>query len=281
MDRRRLGGTLFVFWAALIFVPVAASAAELKQATIEAFQKYVREAEERHAQRSQPGHRFLWLDESSDRLKRVHEGAVVVSPCQGGEVKVPDGLIHHWIGAIFIPGASLDRTLNLVHDYNNHKWVYKPEVVDSRLIRQDGNDYRTAVRLLNSKIVTVVLDADYEIRYIPLDPKRWYSESRTIRMREVENAGAANERDLPDGVGHGYVWRLNTYSRFEERDGGVYVECEAIALSRGYPFGLAWAIRPLVRDVPGDSMTRTLSAMRTAVLEVESGRLQRPRPTAP
>jgi hypothetical protein len=217
----------------------------------------------------------LWVDEAPDRARRVRQGEILVDPVGAGEVKVPNGLIHSWIGAVFIPGGTLETTLALVHDYNNHKYVFRPDVLESKLLSQNGNEYQTYVRLIRRKFLTLVLDANYDVRYFPIDARRWRSETRSTRIREVENAGTPLEKDLPEGAGRGLLWRLNTWTRFEERDGGVYVECEVVTLSRGYPFGLGWAIRPIVRELPGEGLTKTLGAMRTAVLEVQQTKLNK------
>lgn len=250
----------------------AAPRVELKKKTLDAFEKFVQERHVLQTDRLAEGHRFLWVDESPDRAQRVRQGEILVSPLGSGESKVPNGLVHEWIGAVFIPGATLQATLDLVHDYNNHKNVFRPDVVDSRLLSQNGNEYQTYVRVIKKKVLSVAFDAQYDVRYFPVDEHRWRSESRSTQIREIENAGTPEERQLPDGAGRGLLWRLNSWSRFEERDGGVYVESEVMSLSRGYPFGLGWAIKPILRDVPGEGLTNTLTQMRNAVLEVQQSR---------
>lgn len=246
----------------------AAPRVELKQKTLDAFDRFVRERRLRQLDRLSNGHPFLWVDESSDRAQRVRQGEILVSPLGSGESKVPNGLVHEWIGAMFIPGATLRATLDLVHDYNNHKNVFRG-VVESKLLSQNGNEYQTYVRVFKKKLLTVSFDAQYDVHYFPVDERRWRSESRSTQIREIEHAGTPQECHLPDGAGRGLLWRLNSWSRYEERDGGVYVESEVQSLSRGYPFGMGWAIKPMLRDVPGEGLTETLTAMRKAVLEVQ------------
>ncbi len=265
----------FIFCVAAVSAPASAGGVELKKTTLNAFDRYAQDRQVKQSERLAEGRTFLWVDESPDRVRRVRQGEIVVDPMGPGEVKVPNGLIHNWIGAVFIPGSTLETTLALVHDYDNHKHVFRPDVLESKLLSQNGNEYQTYVRLIRRKFLTLVLDANYDVRYFPIDARRWRSETRSTQIREVENAGTPQERDLPEGAGRGLLWRLNTWTRFEERDGGVYVECEVISLSRGYPFGLGWAIRPMVRDLPGEGLTKTLGAMRTAVLEVEQTKLGR------
>ncbi len=261
---------MFVFAAASL---PAAARVELKKKTLDAFERFVQDRQFRQSDRLVAGRTFLWVDEAPDRARRARQGEILVSPLGAGETKVPNGLVHEWIGAVFIPGATLQTTLDLLHDYNNHKYVFRPDVVESRLLSQNGNEYQTYVRVIKKKLLTLAFDANYDVRYYPVDARRWRSETRSTQIREIENAGTPQERQLPDGAGRGLLWRLNSWTRFEERDGGVYVESEVMSLSRGYPFGLGWAIKPMLRDVPGEGLTETLGAMRNAVLEVQQSRL--------
>ena len=106
------------------------------------------------------------------------------------------------------------------------------------------------------------LDSEYKSRFTQVDSRRWYSIARTTRVQEL--AGAAKPKRLPDGEGSGYIWRMCTLSRYEERDGGVYLEIEAIALSRSIPAMLQWPVEPIVRRVSKSSLTTTLEKTREA-----------------
>jgi hypothetical protein len=90
--------------------------------------------------------------------------------------------------------------------------------------------------------------------------------SYSTSIAEVENAGGAKEKTLPPDTGYGFLWRLYSYWRFEERDGGTYVECRAISLSRDVPFGLGWAIEPIIQKLPRESLVNTLEATRQALI---------------
>jgi len=246
--------------AAMVAAPLGA--ADLKPRTVAAFDRYVQQAEQRLEARKN----LLWSDESAERARRVRQGDIVVEPLMGkGDLDVPDGLIHDWVGAVFISGASLEKTMTLMEDYN-HKHAYHREVVDSRILTHDGNDFQVHMRLLKKKVITVVIDTEHDIRYVPVDRTRWRSSSRTTKVAEVENAGKPGERTLPPGTGQGFLWKLNTYWRFEERDGGTWVECEAISLTRDVPVGLGWLIEPIIRSLPRESLANTLRETRTALL---------------
>ncbi len=138
-----------------------------------------------------------------------------------GPVKVPNGLIHDWVGAAFVAGATVEQALALVQNYDNHKNIYKPEVMDSKFISQEGNDFKIFLRLLKKKIITVVLDTDHDVHYSSVDEKRWFCRSFTTRIAEVEDAGTPKEKVLEPDTGYGFLWRLYSYWKFDEKNGGV------------------------------------------------------------
>ena len=246
----------------MLVFPVCA--AELKPATVGEFDRYIRETEERLAGSKV----FLWADESPDRARRVKAGEVVVEPFCGKPVtEVSDGLVHDWVGSVFIPGVTLEQTLAMVRDYDHHKDIYKPEVIDSRMISHTGNEFHIYLRLLKKKVITVVLDSEHDVKYTPLDKTRWRSVSRSTKIAEVEKAGKPGEREMPPGTGEGFLWRLNSYWRFEERDGGTWLECEAISLTRDVPTGLGWIVQPIIRDLPRESLANTLRSTRAALAQ--------------
>jgi hypothetical protein len=243
-----------------------ANVVQLRPETEKAFDAYVRDAETAMEQALHGPHPFLWTDAIPERVRRVRRGEIVSQFWDGqAPTKVPNGLIHDWIGAEFISGATVENVLGVVQNYDHHKTIYKPEVLDSALISRHGNDFEIHLRLLKKKVVTVVLDTDHSVHYWPVDRKRWVCSSHTTRVAEVENAGRPNENVLPPDTGHGFLWRLNSYWKFEEKKDGVYVECRGISLTRDVPFGLGWLIEPIIEKLPGESLLHTLEATRLAL----------------
>ena len=98
-------------------------------------------------------------------------------------------------------------------------------------------------------------------RYVAVTEER-LSRALAERIAEVENAGKPGEKEKPRDEGAGYLWRLNTYGRYEERDGGGYIELETLALSRSVPAILAWLVNPYVRSIPREYLSRTLALTR-------------------
>jgi hypothetical protein len=239
---------------------------QLKPETVAAFDSYIHESEVAMDQTLHGSAPFLWSDLDSLRAQQVRGGQVAAQFWSGrGPVKVPNGLIHDWIGAAFIPDSRLEDLLALIQDYDRHKSIYKPDVIDSKLLSRRDNDFQIYLRLLKKKIITVVLDTDHDVHYRPLGRKRWLCRSYTTRIAEVQNPGTREERVLPPDSGYGFLWRLYSYWRFEERDSGVYVECRAISLTRDVPFGLGWAIEPIIQKLPKESLLSTLEATRQAL----------------
>lgn len=231
-----------------------ALAADLKPATVEAFDRYIRQTEQRLNTRKT----FLWADESPERNRRVRKGEVVVEPTGANAVmNITDGLVHDWVGAVFVPGVTLAATLEHVEDYD-HARTHHREVLDSRIMSRHGNDFVVHMRLIKKKVITVVLDSEHDIHYFPIDATHCRSQSRTVKIAEVENPGKRDEREMPPGTGNGFLWRLDTYWRFQQRDGGTWIECEAISLTRDIPTGLGWLIEPIIRSLPRESLENTL-----------------------
>ncbi|MBZ5679662.1 MAG: hypothetical protein LAO24_06120 [Acidobacteriia bacterium] len=242
-----------------------ATAGPLKQPTLDAFDTYIRQTEAAMERDLSDGP-FLWSDASPERAQQVRRGQVVAQFWSGrGPAKVPNGLIHDWIGAALIPDATVAEVLKRVQDYDNHKNIYRPEVIASKLVSRRGNEFQIYLRLLKKKIMTVVLDTDHDVHYRSLDRTRWTCRSYTTRIAEVEGAGSPKERVLPPDTGYGFLWRLYSYWRFQEREGGVYIECRAISLTRDVPLGLGWVIEPIIQKLPKESLINTLEATRQAL----------------
>lgn len=246
-------------------VPVA----ELKPNTLAAFDRLAEQREGQIRNELRDTTKFLWIDRLAEAQKQkayadLKAGRILID--SGKRSDVPEGLIHQWTGAGFIPGATLQQTLNFIQDYNNHSTHYRPDVMSSKLLSRNGNNFKINLRFLKSKVITVVLDTEHDVTFSNLDPKHSSSLAHTTKVAEVEEAGKPGEKILPPGTGWGFLWKMNTYWRFAEQDGGTYVQCETISLTRDIPFGLGWAVGRFVNSVPQESLTFTLTRTRERVL---------------
>lgn len=262
---------------ALFFALAAPTlAAELGQRTVDAFDRYVKLTEARIDSELAGREAFLWVERLPDERRaaadsQLRGGEVVIERLEtrddGKKIECPGGMIHHWIGTVFIPGATLGQTLALVQDYDHQQDYFRPDVVRSKILSHSGDDYVIYLRFYKRKVITSVVDTQHEVHYSIVDATRAWSRSRTIRIQQVDDAGKPDEHLLAEGRGDGFLWRMNTYWRFEERDGGTYVECQSISLTRDIPTGLGWLIGPYVTSVPRESLTFTLATTRSAVLQ--------------
>lgn len=256
---------------ALAMAPAAALEADLKPSTAAAFDKYVAAAERRMDAEVTRPETFVWVDtlpaaRRTQALEKLRRGEVVTERLRiDDKIDVPDGLIHHWVGMVFIPGVHAAQAVSLMQDYNRHASIFQPNVVQSKTLAHDGDRFRVFLRFYMKKVIGATLNTEHEARFVTAAPDRVYSMIRSTRVAEVEDAGTPSEHELPPGKGHGFMWRLNTYWRFLERDGGTYVQCESITLSRDVPFGLGWIVKPFITEIPMESLAFTLQRVRSAL----------------
>ncbi len=249
--------------------------AKLTPETARAFDRYVEAAESRMAQELQPA-RFLHMDTAPGLKTRVRSGELVIQPGStlsgAKDIKVPGGLLQDWLGMLFIPGAGIAGVRAVLQDYSNYKKFYQPEVIESKEISHHDEEYEIFLRLYEKHILTVMLNANYHVGYGMLDAKRMYVASHSTRIAEVKDPRRSYTEEEPPGDDTGFLWRLNSYWRFEEADGGVWAECEAISLSRDVPLGLGFMLKGFLEQFPKESMLNTLRGTKAAV----QGRENRP-----
>jgi hypothetical protein len=252
-----------------------ASAAELKPETIAAFERYVTATTARMDADVRSADRFLWLSSwpdaaRSNGFERLRRGDVLVERLtttdRGRPIEIPNGLVHHWVGVAFLPGVTLERTVALLQDYDHHAAIYAPRITRSTLRTHTGDVFGFHLRFFMQKAISVVVDTENTARFVRIDADRAASSIVATRIVEIENPGTAAERAKAPGEDSGYLWRLNTYWRFLHRDGGTYVQCESISLTRGIPTGLAWLIGRFVNSLPRESLEFTLETTRRALV---------------
>jgi hypothetical protein len=257
------------------------SPANLKPATSEAYDEYIRLTDARHAEELRRGRPYLFVEGLPEEKRRaayaqLRAGEVVIERLQtledSHEIRCPEGIIHHWVAAAFIPGVTLEQTLHLVKDYDHHSTYYAPDVQRSKILGHDGDHYKIALRFKRKKVITVVLNTEFDVQYTTLDAARAISRARSTRIAQVEDHDTPQEHELPVGDDGGYLWRMDTYWRFLQKDGGTYVQCEAVSLTRDIPFAFKWLIGPFVTSIPRETLAATLRATRTALVPPTPGR---------
>jgi hypothetical protein len=262
--------------AAMLFFVIGAAgsafAADLQPRTAAAFDKYAHAVEVRLEREAKSGP-FLYMDslppdKQKDAFARVRGGEVLMEKItQEGDLQAeaPDGLIHHWVGVAFIPKHSLPQVIQVMQDYDHHADIYKPEVLRSKTLSHSGNDFKVYYRLFKKKVISVQLNTEHAAHFVPLSPTRLYSWSHSTKIAEIDSPDTPSEKEKPVGHDSGFLWRLNSYWRLEQKDGGVYVQCEAVSLTRDIPYGVKWMVGPFVTTIPRESLMSTLTSTRNAV----------------
>jgi len=250
-----------LMFALALLLPLPVDGASLKTETVVAFDGYVQSTS------VDLGGRFLRVYDDPKSLAKVRHGEIVVSPeSRQNPKKVPGGLIHHWRGDAFVPDVKLDEMLFVVRDYDHYRDFYSPSVVESRAVARNGKEDQFSLTMMNKAfLVKTAFDADYHATNVRVDKHRFYSVSKTTRLQEVQAVGEPDQHKIAEGEGGGYVWKLFTISRLEERDGGVYIEVETVALSREIPAAMHLIVDPIVRRVSRTAMLTSLQQTAEAV----------------
>lgn len=247
---------------------------KLQADTRAAFERYVQLTEERNEAELKDGKELLWIDALEESQRQGAYAALKSGEVQiqrlatldnGQAISCPGGMIHHWVGVVFIPGARLDDVLALLEDYDHQATYYAPDVERSEIESRDGEHFRVFLRFRRHKVITVVLNTEHDVHYFRDSPTREHSRSLATRIAEVENPGKPDEREKPPGNDGGFLWGMETWWRMEERDGGVYVQSEVASLTRDIPTGLGWMIGSFVNGIPRETLAFTLEATRKAV----------------
>jgi hypothetical protein len=262
-ERRAKSQWLQAAGAVLLLAMAAGLAAE--EPTPDAlvgFQTYVDRVKPRLAKQHGSEDSFL---APVDRA-RLQRGELVIeqlTPAAG--VELPGALVHDWRGTAFLPGATLADYERLLRDFEAYPRHWAPEVVRANVLQQQGDHYQMTMRVVQHHILTVVTDGTYDVTFGRLDAQHGYCVSRSTEITEIDGAGTAKERALTPSEEHGFLWRMNTYWSYEERDGGLYIQIESVSLTRSIPTGLGWLIGPFVESVPRESLEFTLQATRDAL----------------
>lgn len=262
-------------WVWLAASPGSCRSAELKAETVQGFDRYVQLREQQIEAEVRQSSSFLQIEALPEPSRTqayadLKRGEIVIERfgARDGvtDRKVPGGLVHHWMGTVFVARTSILQALALAQDYDHHQDFYRPEVRRSKLLERSGDNFKVFLRLKRAAVVTVTFNTEHDVQYVWLDAVRAYSRSYSTRIAEVEHADQVQEHEKPPGQDRGFLWRLYSYWRFYQADGGVYIECEAISLTRDVPAGLGWIVRPFIENIPRESLSFTLGSTRKALL---------------
>jgi len=259
--------------ALLIFQPLSTSAsvdaAELQAATLQAWTAYERVVDARYEGAASAASPFFALDSfrSADWRNQARNGAIPMMRLDrpapdSREIAVPNGKIHHWAGAIFVPDVSVDEVLKRLAALAGHEQQHYSDILASRLLSRSDDRFLIFMKVRRSKVITVTYNTEHDVRYRRLGPARASGRSVATRIAQLDDAGTPQEHELKPGSDGGYLWRLNAYWRYEAVPGGVLIECESVSLSRAVPVMLRPFATGVVEGLARESLERTLVGLR-------------------
>jgi hypothetical protein len=262
MTLRRVSRYRLLFLGLLVFLtgPNRATG-EASPAAVTAFNAYINNVESRLARQHQSANDFLAPPLTAQEEKRLQQGEVIIepiTPLTGSPL--PGALLHDWRGTAFVPGAKVADFERLMRDINAYPRYFSPQVLQAKVLMQQGDHLQATMRVRQKHILTVVMDTSYDITFGRLDERHGYSLSRSTGISEIGSPGSSNEHVLSADEEHGFLWRLNTYWSYEEKDGGLYMQIESVSLTRSVPTGLNWVVQPFIEKIPRESLEFTLRA---------------------
>ncbi len=242
----------------ILVTAFAPAAAEPTPAAVSAFNSYISTVESRLEKQHRSPNGFLATvsAQSESRMRQAELIVERITPSKAADL--PGAMLYHWRGTAFAPGAKAADFERLMKDFNSYPQHYSPQVISAKIIVQQGDHLQASMRVRQKHVLTVVMDTSYEVTFAQLDARHGYSISRSTKVSEIDSPGTSHERVLNASEEHGFLWRLNTYWSYEERDGGLYMQIESITLTRSIPRGLGWAVGPFVESVPRESLEFTL-----------------------
>lgn len=236
-------GALLILRAPHLFAQPSAT-------SIAAFNSYAAQVETRLARQHNSPNNFLALP--ADRTQLL-SGELLIE--QLTPPTTTDALLHHWRATAFVPNATPADFERLLRNFTSYPQNFAPQIVSSTVLNHTPTDTLLRLRTRQHHVITVVLDTTCDVTFASLDATHGYSISRSTRIDEISPAGD-----------NGFLYRLNTYWSWEQRDNGLYLQVESLSLTRAIPRGLAWAVQPYLESVPRESLVFTLTSARNALI---------------
>lgn len=170
--------------------------------------------------------------------------------------------VHHWVGAVFVPRATLTQVLDRLQRNAGNESAFYDDVLASRLLARDGNRASVFLKLRRESVITVTYNTEHAVEFTRLGPTRATSRSVATRIAELADAGTPREREKAAGDDNGFLWKLNAYWRYEDTARGVLIECESVSLSRSVPALLRPFVSSMVDRIARESLEKTLRSLK-------------------
>jgi hypothetical protein len=244
----------------LLAVAPGCLAAEPDPVAVSTFDSYITTVEARLARQHSSSNGFIVpVTPAAPSETRLRQGELLIEQITPSTATdLPGAMLYHWRGTAFAPGAKAADFERMMKNFDAYPQKFSPQVLQSRILSQQGDIFKVTMRVCQKHVITVVMDTSYDVTFARIDPLHGYSLSRSTQISEIDSPGTRHELALTSSEEHGFLWRLNTYWSYEERDGGLYMQIESVSLTRSIPTGLGWAIGPFIQSVPRESLEFTL-----------------------
>lgn len=267
--KNRAAQRVFAVILLALAVPAVAAAARLQPETIEAWNAYISSTEARIEREIESGRGFFAQDfcaQPEEAREQVLGGNVVVAPMEtidgeGNGIPIPDGRIHHWRGSIYLPGVKLEEYLYVALN-PSEEGPHQPEVLEYRILEKKPDELKIFIKMVRRKFIMLAYNTEHHITYRRYGDGKASGRSEATKIAEIVELGKKHEREKPVGRDRGFMWRLNSYWRYEEVDGGLIVEGESLLLSRGIPGVLKPIIEPLIHRSAQEMISNTLEEVK-------------------
>jgi putative flippase GtrA len=236
--------------------------------TLAAWRDYEARVDLRYKAASSSGGQFFALDD--DNQSRGWRNDVLHGQPRTIKIDAPsvdDGKIHHWVGAIFVPGTTVSALIDRLEQNAGHESEHYEDVLASRLIARNGDHVQVYMKLRRTNLITVSYNTEHSVDYRRITTERASARSVATKIAELADAGTPHEREKPATEDNGFLWRLNAYWRYEAVPGGVLVECESVSLSRPVPALLRPVANPIVDRIARESLNKTLLTLQVVGAE--------------
>lgn len=279
-DRARWSAPVPATVVLVVFALAVRASAEPPATAVIAFNQYAAKVEARLARQHRSVNTFIAdVGSGAPMDATFRRGDLIIEQLTlAADANPPGALLHHWRGTAFVPGATAADFERLMKSFSAYPRFFSPQVQQAGILSPDSGAIRKAIpdqfsasmRVRQRHVITVVVDMTCDVNYNRLDARHGYSASRSTEISEIASPGTPSERALSAAEEHGFLWRLNTYWTYEERDSGLYMQVESISLTRAIPTGLGWAVRPFVESVPRESLEFTLRSTSNALKKQSS-----------
>lgn len=248
-------------FTALLTMASGSASAQPSSGAVTAFGSYIGRLEAHLAVQN-------WAPEAllnpQDRA-RLRRGELIVNrltPSTGDELS--GALLHDWSGTAFVPGAKSEDFERIMKNYSAYPQVFSPQVQRAQVLARKGDQFQVTLRIRQRHVITVVLDITSNVHFVRLNARHGYSIARSTNVAEIADGHALS----PD-ASHGFLWRMNTYWSYQERDGGLAIRIESVSLTRSIPRGLGWVVGPYLESIPRESLEFTLRSVCNALRQQE------------